>query len=250
MFAMTRKSLLAIPFALALALVLAPGAQAAQGEWKFGLGTGLSSFSLDGEIGFPGPEGGLIFDVDLDNGDTNDLIDSGFGVHGFAAKGKWQIVYAVGSVTLEDADAGLEAEWERTQAEVAMVYNFAKTGNHAWGALFGVRHIAHDWTFMTEAFTAELDESWTDGIVGITHSVPFGPKWSWANRLDAGFGGSEGSFLFSSTVNWHFTKHWSLNFGARMSSVEFGDEDEIDNVDFYLYDVDEPSFGLGVMYVW
>ena len=126
----------------------------------------------------------------------------------------------------------------------------AKTGNPAWGALFGVRHIAHDWTFITEAFTAELDESWTDGIVGITHAVPFGEKWAWANRLDAGFGGSEGSYLFSSGFNWRFTMHWSLNFGAKMSAIEFGDEAEIDNADFYLYDVDEPSFGLGVMYNW
>lgn len=246
---MVQRTTLAIPFALALALILGPGAQA-QDEWKFGIGTGISSFSLDGDIGFPTPGGGVIFDVDLDNSDTSDLIDSAFGFSGFAAKGNWRILYTLGTATLEDSDGALEAEWDRTQVELAAVYKFAETGEHSWGVLFGARHIAHDWTFTTATDTAELDESWTDGLIGITHSVPFASKWFWSNRLDAGFGDSEGSFLFSTTFSRQIGDHWSVNLSLKQHSIEFGDEADIANSDFYLYDVDEPGLGFGFMFNW
>jgi hypothetical protein len=246
---MMQKTRLVVLFALALTLMLGSAAQA-QDEWKFGIGTGFSSFSLDGDIGFPVSKGGVILDVDLDNGDTSDLMESGVGLGGFARKGKWAILYKVSTVTLEDQGGMLEVEWDRTQVEAAAVYNFAKTGNHAWGVLVGARHIAHDWTFMYQGDTAEIDESWTDGLIGLTHAVPFGEKWSWANRVDAGFGGSEGSFLISSTINWHFHKNWSANMSVGTSSVEFGDEEDIGNEDFYLYDIDEPAVGLGIMFNW
>ena len=71
------------------------------------------------------------------------MFESGFGFAGYAAKGKWKILYGVGTLTLEDNDALIAAEWDRTQVEVAGVYTFAKTGNHSWGALFGVRNLGH-----------------------------------------------------------------------------------------------------------
>lgn len=244
------KSKLAIALALAFTLILGPGAEA-QDEWKFGIGTGFTSFSLDGDIGFATAGGGAIFEVDLDNSDTSDLLESGFGLGGFAAKGKWRILFQAGTATLEDDDGGLEAEWDRTLFEVAGVYNFAKTGNHSWGALFGVRNIGHDWEFTTPTESLEVDEDWTDGLIGITHAVPFAEgKWSWANRLDGGFGDSEGSFLFITAINWHATEHWSFNLNIKQHSIEFGDEDDIADADFYLYDVDEPGVGIGFLYTW
>ena len=103
---------------------------------------------------------------------------------------------------------------------------------------------------MTAMITSEteLNESWTDGLVGITHAVPFG-KWSWANRFDAGFGQSEGSLLFNTAINRHFGKHFLVNLNFTFKSVEFGDRGEIANSDFYLYDVKEPAFGLGVLFM-
>jgi hypothetical protein len=237
---------------LVLSFVFGLGAHA-QDEWKFGIGTGLSSFSLDGEIGFPSATAGtgVIFDVDLDNSETSDLVASGLGLAGFAAKGKWKIHYAVGRVTLEDDDAALvDAEWDKDQAEVAGVYNFAKTGNHAWGVLFGARHIAHEWTLTTATETVEIDESWTDGLVGITHAVPFATRWSWTNRLDAGFGDSESSTMFTTALNVKVGEHWLFNFNIRATSIEFGDEDEIAQADFYLYDIDETAVGIGFMYTF
>ena len=246
---MRRKSGLAVLLALALPLFFGIGAHA-QDEWKFGIGTGVSSFSLDGDIGFPTAMGGAIFDVDLDNSDTSDLVASGIGLGGFAAKGKWKVLYSFGRVTLEDTDGLLRAEWDKDQAEVAGVYNFAKTGNHVWGALFGARHIAHDWTFTTATETLNVDESWTDGLVGITHAVPFATKWSWSNRLDAGFGDSESSTMFTTALNWQAAKHWLFNINIRATSLEFGDKNDIAKPDFYLYDIDETAVGLGFLYTF
>ena len=243
------KSKAAVFLAIVVVSSLAPGAQA-QDEWKFGIGTGISSFSLDGDIGFAGPMAGVIFSVDLDNSDTQDLFESGFGLGGYAAKGKWQILFSAGTATLEDTSGLLLASWDRTQIELAGVYNFATTGKHRWGVLVGARNTDHEWTFTTATLTASIDESWTDGLVGITHAVPFAQKWSWANRFDAGFGESEESFLVSSTVNRHFGQHWSVSLNLKVSSTEFGDLAEAGNSDFYLYDVEEPAFGLGFLYHW
>ena len=227
------------------------GAQAAD-DWKFGIGTGFTSFSLDGDIGFatpnmPGP--GLIFDVDLDNGDTADLVESGLGVSGFAANGPWKILYSVGRVTLEDDDGGLEAEWDRIQAEISAVYNFARTGNHNWGVLFGVRYVEHEWEF-SGLVDANTDDDWTDAIIGITHAVPLGSGFAWANRISAGVGDSESSAFVSSSVNWSATEHFVLNLTLSYRQEEFGDEDDIADDDFYYYDMEEPAVGIGFMYTW
>lgn len=246
------KSVLAVSCALMLTLVFSNSAQAQESdEWKFGIGGGLSSFSMDGDIGFPGSSGGTIFDVDLSNSDTQDLVESGFGVAGFAAKGKWRIQYALGRLTLEDESGGAEAEWDRDKFEVLGIYNFAKTGRHSWGALFGARYMGHDWSFKTSSSSFEIDETWTDAIVGMTHAFPFADmKWSWTNQLDLGFGDSEGSAQLITALNWHFGERWTLNFNLRASSIEFGDEDDIDKSDFYLYDVDETAFGVGILFTW
>ena len=249
---MSMKKRVVVPVLFAMALTLCLGQSAlAQDEWKFGIGTGFQSFSLDGDVGFPVLPAGTIIDVDLDNSDTSDLLDSAFGFGGFAAKGKWQILFGLGTLTLEDDDGLLtKAEWDRTQVEIAAVYRFAKTGNHAWGALFGVRYTEHEWEFTFGGTDFDIDEDWTDALVGITHAFPFAGKWSWTNRLDAGFGGSEGSYQFTSAVNRQFGKHWVVNFNVRQVSTEFGKDEDILDTDFYLYDVDEPGAGIGFLYTW
>lgn len=246
---MTRKPRLTVLLALVLPLFFGADAHA-QDEWKHGIGTGFSSFGLDGDLGFPTAGGGVVFDVDLDNSETSDLFASGLGLTGFAAKGKWKILYSVGRVTLEDDEGALQTEWDKDQVEVAGVYNFAKTGNHAWGVLFGARSIAHDWTFTTATETVEIDESWTDGLIGVTHAVPFATKWSWTNRLDAGFGDSESSSNFTTALNVQTGEHWLFSFNIRATSIEFGDKADIAQSDFYLYDIDETAVGIGVMYTF
>ena len=162
-------------------------AQAAD-EWRFGIGTGFSSYSLDGDVGFATPAGGVIADLDLDNSDTSDMMDSAFGFGAFATRGDWTFNFSFKTITLEDSDSGFKIEWDRTEYEAFAAYQFAVTGNHRWGVLAGVRGTDHDWTFKAPGFRASPDEDWTDAIVGLTHAVPINEKWSWNSRADIGFG--------------------------------------------------------------
>ena len=245
---MKQRTKLPVLLAVALALLLGQGALA-QDEWKFGIGTGFSALTLDGDIGYEGVGGTTIVSVDLDNSDTSDMFESGFGFAGFAAKGKWKILAGVGTLTLEDSQGADMFEWDRTQVEVATVYTFAKTGNHSWGGLFGVRNIGHEWKASIGMESIDIDESWTDGLIGVTHGVPFSDKWSWSTRLDGGFGDSEGTTMFNTGINWHVGSHWVFNLNAKLTDIEFENGDPGDS-DYYLYEVDETTVGIGFLYTF
>jgi hypothetical protein len=72
----------------------------------------------------------------------------------------------------------------------------------------------------------------------------------WRNRIDAGFGDTEEAYLASTALVWHPLDHWQFNLNARYMSTDFGDDKDINDQDFYRYDVDETSFGIGGMFVW
>ena len=219
-------------------------------EWRFGIGTGFSSFSLDGDIGFATPAGGVIADIDLSNSDTSDLLDSAFGFAAFAMKDPWKINFVFATLTLEDKDSGLSAEWDKTQYELSVEYRFAKTGQHAWAVLFGVRGTDHEWDISTPMGRFKPEEDWTDAIVGLTHAVPFADRWSWTNRVDYGFGDSEGVTSFRTALNWQPYRNWIFNVNARYSNTKFGESGDIGRSDFYLYDIEEAAIGLGFAYTW
>lgn len=238
--------------AVALASCASTTAMAA-GEWHYGIGTGLSSFGLDGDIGFDTPGGGRIENIDLDNSDTSDMLDSAFGVNAFATNGDWQFLLSYNTVTLEDNDSNLRAEWDRTSAELAAVYNFAKTGSSTWGVLAGVRYTDHEWEISSRngGFAdVEPGDDWTDFIVGFTHVLAISNSWSWRNRIDGGFGDTEEAWLASTGLYWQPHENWMFNASAKYLSTEFGDDGDINDSDFYLYDVEETALGLGVHYIW
>jgi hypothetical protein len=245
---MERKIKLAVVMAGALALCAGQGAMA---EWHGSLGFGIASLALDGDIGFDTPLGPMgPFDVDLDNSDTSDLVKSGFGLAGSFVKGKWQFLYAAGQLTLEDDDGPLDAEWDRTAVNLFGVYTFAAPGKNRFGALFGVRYIEHDWTFKSMGFPdVDVTQDWTDGVVGLTHSLAFTDKLSWNNRIDTGFGDSEESLLISTGLGWRFAQHWALSFSLKQQTLEFENNSRGD-ADWYLYDVDETSVGVGIAWLF
>jgi len=225
----------------------------AAGDWHYGIGTGLSSFSLDGDLGFATPAGGLVSGIDLDNSDTADLIDSAIGANAFATNGQWQILVSYNTVALEDNDADLRAEWDRTNAELAVGYNIAKLGSNVFGVLAGVRYTDHEWEISsrTGSFAdVEPGDDWTDFIVGVTHQLAITDGWSWRNRIDGGFGDTEEAWFASTGIYWQPLDHWMFNLSARYLNTEFGDESDVNDPDFYYYDVEEVAFGLGVSYVW
>lgn len=242
--------------AVVVAFVAASGAHAAD-EWRFGIGTGFFGLNVDGDVGFDTALGTVVLDASVDNGQIRDLTESAFGVAGFAATGKWQILYSVGHLGLEDSSSGqtgigaiptsAEIKFDVLFAEVAGVYGFAKTDRNAWGFLFGGRHISHDYDFElaigAQALDRSLDQSWTDAIVGVTHAFQFTPKVAWATRLDVGAGGSDGTVNLQTGINWQVAKALALSFYGKGTANDFENEDPGDP-DYYLYDVDE--FGLGI----
>jgi hypothetical protein len=240
---------------LALGAILttyAQGAAAQQAdEWRFGIGTGLGLLDLDGDVGFATEGGGFVGDLDLDNGDTGDMVESAFGFASFANKGRWTINLSYKTLTLEDDDSGVDAEWDRVEANLNVEYAFAQTGNHTWGVFAGARYFDHEWDFdLDTGESADAEDDWTDAVVGLTHRVPFAEKWAWSNEVDYMFGDSEGGYTAQTGINWQPWTNWVFNLSLRYQSLEYGDEDDIDDDDFYYYDVDEITTGLGFMYVW
>ena len=136
-------------------------------------------------------------------------------------------------------------------AELAATYRFAVTGKNAWSALFGARYTKHEYRFDLDiganAFTREIDQDWTDALIGITHARPFSQKWVWSNRLDLGVGGSEGTVSFNSGLQWQAANHFAMVIFAKNTAVDFENGNPSDD-DWYLYDVDE--FGVGLTFLY
>jgi hypothetical protein len=237
---------------VALASCVSSTAMAA-GAWHYGIGTGLSTFGLDGDLGFATPVGGRIEAIDLDADDTSDMLDSALGANAFATNGEWQFLLSYNTVTLEDNNSNVNVEWDRTNVELAAVYNFAKTGSNTWGALAGLRYTDHEWDISSRngSFSdVKPDDDWTDFIVGFTHVLAISNSWSWRNRIDGGFGDTEEAWFASTGLFWQPLDNWMFNAGVRYLKTEVGDEDDINDSNFYLYNVDETAFGLGVSYIW
>jgi hypothetical protein len=95
----------------------------------------------------------------------------------------------------------------------------------------------------------DVDHDWTDVPVGLTHGTQLSETWTWSNRLDGGFGGSEGTCLFNSSANWRFAKSWVLGFYGQITSIEYENDDPGDP-DWYLYDADEFGLGFNVLYTF
>jgi len=258
---MNEKMRLVAMLTVFTALVLAPSVQAEDG-WKFGIGTGLFGLNIDGDVGLnAGGLGPVTLPAELDGSEIRDVAESAFGFGGFAAKGKWHIVFAAGHLVLEDSAKGTTqvgmmpasaaVEFEANSVEIVGAREFARSESNVWSVLFGTRHTEHKIDFGLDIGGAmskvKIDESWTDALVGVTHSYVIGPKMAWSSRVDAGFGGSEGTVSAQTGLDWHVAKAWSMSFFGKFTAVDF-ENASAGAADWYLYDVDE--FGLGASFVY
>ncbi|MEX1314858.1 MAG: hypothetical protein AB1Z38_11805, partial [Desulfotignum sp.] len=95
----------------------------------------------------------------------------------------------------------------------------------------------------------KIDESWTDAIFGISADVPFAEKWSWNTKFDIGLGGSDSAYYLNSAISWRFATHWSTSLFGQYDSVDLENGSQGDT-DWYLYDADETTLGLKIMYIF
>jgi len=91
----------------------------------------------------------------------------------------------------------VDAEWQRAKAELLVGYRFVEAGTSQFGVLGGARHIAHEWGInlrnpdLRAVSVPDVDEDWTDLVVGATHTMPIAERWLWSNRVDMRIGDPE-----------------------------------------------------------
>jgi len=248
--------------AAALMFGLAPAA-AADDDWHFGIGTGFFTLNVEGDSGLATALAGPVeFDPSMSFDEINEVLESAFGLGGFAAKGKWTFGYSAGRMELEDTLTGTAGPlaasatitFTATVAEGTVSYRFALKGKHAWAFLSGLRYTKHEFDLNITAgamapFLRSIDHDWTDVLVGLTHGTQLSDKWSWSTRIDGGFGGSEGTFFFNTGFNRSFAKRWVFTLYGQVTSIDF-EEDTRADPDWYFYDADEFGVGANVAVTW
>ncbi len=235
----------------------------AHSDWSFGIGTGIFRMNAEGDMGFNTTDGPVEQDVDLDPDDISDVMETAFGFGGYATDGKWVIQYSFGVLKLEDDPSGVlpggetissKLDFDITGGELTVGYPIYRGTSLIVGLHGGARYTRHELETDiaidgTPVLSIDIDEDWTDALVGISADIPFAEKWTWNNRFNAGFGGSEGTYFGYTGLTWRFLKHWSASLYGKYTAVEFENGDKGDS-DWYLYDVDEFGAGLSVLFNW
>jgi hypothetical protein len=228
----------------------------AHAEWYFGIGTGPQLLNVEGDIGMNTALGPVDLDVDLDPEDISDLTKTAFGLGGYVTDGKWMIQYSVGRLELEDESSSgsrtggtvnAEVEFDITGAELTVGYPIYKRDTMMLRAYTGARYTRHEFDFSITGTgfsggsrSKSIDESWTDVLIGLSANVPFAEKWDWSIKADAGFGGSEGTYVAYTGLTWRFYGHWSGTLFGKYAAVEYENASRGD-ADWYLYDMDETT---------
>jgi len=239
---------------------------AAHAEWFYGIGTGLSRMNVDGQQGFNTAVGPIKYDISLDPQDFKDLTKSAFGFGGYATDGVWLIQYSLAYLELESDESAYIPSLASTfkarinfkikGAEATVSYPVYKSPSVVTMVDAGFRYTKHEFDnsfSLSGAVNAQqntnFSHDWTDALLGVTVNVPFARQWTWNNRLNAGFGGSDRDYTVSTGVTWRFLKNWSSTLSYKYASIKFENASPGDS-DWYLYDADEKTLGLVFLYNW
>jgi hypothetical protein len=229
-------------------------------EWNGGIGTGLFMLNVKGDVGVnTNLAGPVVFnDIDLNPDDIGDLMETAFGLGGYFSDGKWLVNYSFAYLKLEDETSKgvvsyAKFEHERTDAELLVGYPVYSTRSFILRAHGGIRYTKHETSLALTALGTNISNSfdydWIDGIIGLSADFQLSKKWSWNNRVTAGYGGSEGTYSAQTGVTWRFHKHWSTSLLGKYTAVKF-EEGNRGDANWYLYDVDEFGLGLNILFHW
>ena len=265
------KTRLTVLTATLFALVV-PQLQAQSAPWVFGLGTGLSALSTKGTMGFDTPMFGPIEgDYDLSPDEVRDVMESAIGFATMATNGQWTIKASFLKLELGGGPSGMldagfggfdwsaDAFFKITGGEVTVgrtVYRSAG-GGFSLTPHVGARYTKHelglDLTIEDGGPTVLMadfaDENWTDVLVGASFDFHLSPKVTWSTMVDAGFGGSEGTYKAATSLAWSLAHHWVIAPNASFTKTEFENGARGDS-DWYFYDSDDITVGLAVMYLF
>lgn len=261
---MKRVSKKILLFALSLLMVIVGFSSLAHAKWQSGIGTGIMRLNVEGDMGFHVNTLGIpaTFEVDLDPDDISDLAETAFGFGGFASDGKWMVQYSFSNMQLEGnssfvlpggALAASSLGFEITGGELVVGYPLYQSSSVNFRVHTGFRYTAHDIEATVTSGATQLykniDEDWVDGLVGVMLDIPITNKVSWNTRLDAGYGGSEGTYLGHTGIGWRFHDQWSTSLYGKYTAVEYENSNK-GAADWYLYDIDEFGAGLNFMFIW
>jgi hypothetical protein len=238
----------------------------AQAEWNFGIGTGPQFLAVKGDVGMNTVVAPIQLDIDFSFSDIANATDSVFGFGGYATNKKWMIQYKLGKLKLEDdAERGFgngvtisaKAKFDVTEGELTVGYPVFSNSSLMIRGYGGLRYLRHEFDLVitgtgfntTVQRNKSIDESWTDILLGISADVPFAQKWNWNVKADAGFGGSNGTYLASTGITWRFYGGWSATAAASYKAVDY-ENGSRGTTDWYMYDVDETTLGLTILYNW
>jgi hypothetical protein len=246
--------------------------QAQSAPWVFGLGTGFSLLNTEGTMGFNTSAFGPIeAEYDLSPDDVQDLVETAFGFGVMASDGTWTVKASFVKIKLVDEPSGTldadfgsldwaaEVSFEITGAEVTVgrtVYRSAG-GGFSFTPHVGVRYTKHDLGNdltidpggVPMTLAAAVEEKWTDFLVGTSFDFHLSPKVTWGTKVNAGFGGSEGTYHAATALTWKPAAHWAISPNASYTNTDFENGTRGDS-DWYLYDSDDIGFGLAVMYLF
>lgn len=249
---------LLIVFAGFLAVVFGTPAYA---EWNAAIGTGISRTQVKGDQGV-GTErlGPVLTGVDLSPGDFNDLMKSSISMEVSMTDGTWMVDFSAGLQEFEDRSFTLlsdgatlrsNMDFDATSAEITVGRQVYR---HPWvvlGVHGGLRYDRHKLSVdLRRGATTErvnVDENWTDVLIGMSADIPFAEKWLWSNKMNGGFGGSEGTYFLSSGVTWRFHPRWSTEVYGDYTAIDYENGKKGDT-DWYVYDVDEFIWGLNILF--
>jgi hypothetical protein len=262
---MGEKRMIAKKLGLVLSVFCILGiGRAAEAQWHFGIGAGVVISSYQGDVGFNSPLAGgpVMLDVDLSPDDFADYTESAFGLGAFAINGRWRFEASFGFLSLEDDPSTMvgnavltsEITFDKSQGDFTVGYAVIQDGGFVFRPYTGVRYIGHELESKVRVngvtrLTNDIDEDWADALIGIAMDIPIGNKVSWGTKFDAGFGGSEGSYLVNSGLTFNITKHWFTTLYGQYYEVEY-ENGSRGEADWYLYDVGEATGGVKIGYKW
>jgi len=273
-FAKFKSKMKSLSLTLLSLLIALSCASVSYAEWNHGIGTGFFGLNLEGDVGIntvlAGPV--LVEDADLDFDDISNLMETALGFGGYSTDGTWMIKYSFQMMELEGetshtlpANAIIAAghtltafmNFEATGAEVIVGYPVLQDPSFVLSVEGGARYTKHELSSIlaiagptyTGSINREVEESWTDFLIGATATVPFTKEWIWSTSANAGFGGSEGTYMGQTGVTWIFHKHWSTTLYGKYMAVDYENGSKGDT-DWYFYDVDEFGAGLTFAYNW
>lgn len=213
--------------ALALALVPTQKAQAEEG-WQWVAAPYLWGSSIKTDLNEDAPPVG----DETTFGDVISKLDMAFQMR---VEGQGDRFGAFGDFTyisLSDSKGGAafdtDASIETTMIDAGGVWNVSPERYDGLDVLVGLRYIKADFDLDIDPVNSALpsastgmEESFTDGLVGLRYTAPLAERWKLISRVDGSWGQSDGTVNASLMAGYQMEKG-SLMFGYRYMDMELG----------------------------